>query len=507
LLAVVLSVVTFYDAWTGWYEQKGFPAPAPPKTLGQDKEVVAFAWIDQSTVEEGARFRLWVLFENRSESAALGLRFLNFETPGFESVDCRASPPEVGPACRPRGAGQGNLLGLPGRLEQGRSLTVFTLLEARAERGPSGASGIFTWRDPGGAEHQGAVVLPAVPITSPGDRFWFSLGKVGLLLKDLLLPAALAYLGWYLQRRDKDRDEKLASEKDERAAQELDRELKAQDEKEKKAADERELERQRERRETAQTRLSETWNLMLPKSHANAEQHYMPVVAAIDNLLIALCKLGPHAEDEQWHALLWALLRVLRLMEHLSNSIGGFYFRNLKGEDLAATSWNLFHYRARERLGAADRARALLAIGLGRDDNYSSFLDRLAGRPAEASLRGWARAVLDPGTGETAEALARLETRLREWVGDRGLQRSLPLLALLREILAYEMNRPYELWYGERASLNEQAFWIALERLEPEFDANTPERRLEPKFDALPEQAMSYLESVRRDRKRALLTA
>jgi hypothetical protein len=458
-----MASITFADAWTGWYEEKSPSEPVPSKEAAQERTVVALAWMDQSVVEEGKRFRLWVSLENRSDSAAVGLHFTSFQIPGFHAVSCWAAG---GPACIPRGAGERPVLGLPLRLEKGQSATVFAVLEPLSKHGQFGASGVFTWRDERRVEQKGAVVAPVITVTSREEHLWFSLGKMVSLLKDLLVPAAIAYLGWYLQNRDKERERK------EDAA------------KQQKETDEREHDLDREERERKQTRLRETWNLMLPKSHANAEQHYMPVVAAIDGLLFEARRTWLDSRDEHWHMLLWALLRVLRRMQDLAQAIGGFYFRDLAGEKLARMCWNEFYFRSRNQLGPADRDRAVSAIE--RNENLASFLDRLSGHPAETSPGAWVIAVLDPKAGEeTAQTLGRLDTCMRGWLTLGGLQLSLPLLELLEVIVKYEMNRTYELWYGTQAHFDEETFWIALHRLEP---------KLKPIY----EEAVAYSESIKK---------
>lgn len=327
-------------------------------------------------------------------------------------------------------------------------MSVSALLEKSdaIESGPLAASGVFTWRDSRG-KRENAFAVPAFPVVSRFYWLWFGLGKSVLFLKDLLVPAALAYLGWYLQHRDKQRDAQAAQEK-------LARE-----------AEERDQERRRAEREKEQARVRETWNLMLPRCHANAEQHYMPLAAAITDLLGTAWKIHEGSTDEEWHLLLWKLLRILRLMRHLAHSIGGFYFRSLEGEEMAGACWDQFLFLTRERLGQGDQERALTA--LEPQESFASFKDKLAGR----SLQGVARSIFKPASREVAGALSELDAGLRRWAGkERGLQRHLPLLELLNVVLRYEMNRPYEIWYGEQARFERERFWVALERLAPEHE-------------------------------------
>jgi len=442
IAAAALILILWANAWTAWYEQSTTASEslAPPKIVSPEKSVVAIAWLEQESIE--SRVRLWVLFENRSDTDALGLRFLTVQTPGYSRVgNCWTAE---GPACIspvPHLLKQPLPKGQPSTLKKGQTVSVSALLEesGTAENGPLAASGFFTWRDSQG-ELENAFVVPAVQAVSRFDWLWFGLGKSVLFLKDLLVPAALAYLGWYLQHRDKQRDEHAATEKESKAE-----------------------------REKEQARIRETWNLMLPKSHANAERHYMPVAAAIADLLSAGRKIRKDSADEEWQLLLWRQLRFVRLMRNLALSIGGFYFRSLVGEEAAGRCWDRFLNQTRDRLGIEDLERVLEAIEP--HESFAAFKDKLAGRSVGASLQGFARSILDPSSREVAKALAQLDTNLRCWAGvERGFQRNLPLLELLYVILSYEMNRPYEIWYGTQAPFEREAFWIALEQLELELE-------------------------------------
>jgi hypothetical protein len=438
--AVALILILWVNARTAWYEQsaKASEALTPPKILGPEKDVVALAWLDQGSLKEGGRGRLWVLFENRSDADVRGLRFLTLQTPGFRKVGfCWVAG---GPACIPAEQDHHLRKGLPRVLKKGQTVSVYAFLEEAGIGGkPLAASGVFTWRDLQG-ERENAFMVPAVPVVSRFEWLWFGLGKSVLFLKDLLVPAALAYLGWYLQHRDRQRDAQAEEEK-------LDREKQ-----------ERKQERQRAEREKEQARVRETWNLMLPRSHTNAEQHYMPVAAAITALLRTARTIRQDSAEEEWQRLLWEQLRFLCLMRRLAHSIGGFYFRSREGEDLASECWDKFLRQTRDHLRLESLERAVAA--LDPHENFAAFKDKLVGCTVEASSQ------------EVAKALAQLDTNLRRWAGlERGFQRNLPLVELLGVILSYEMNRPYEIWYGAPARFEREAFWIALERLEPELVA------------------------------------
>jgi hypothetical protein len=449
LLALLMLGTTLVGSLSEWREQKAVLAPTVPKPVAQEKEVVAVGWVDQGVVVEGKPFRLWVSLENRSGSPALGLRYRSFQIPGFHPGNLKVGGRLLGcwkdgPACRPQGPGLPPILGLPDRLEKGQSVSVFAVLVPSTHR-QFGASGVFTWRDDQGKEHEGAVVVPPVPAVAQGEQLWSSLGKMVLLLKDLLLPAALAYLGWYLKRRDDDQKKLQDQAKSDREAKERAEEKKRLAEAEKQAS------------------LQETWRLMLPKSHANAEQHYMPVVASIELLQVRFGNLAKNGTVENRHQFLFELLRLLRRMQHLGRQIGGFYFKDREGERLAKECWDPFFERSRTALGPEDRERALAHIEP--NENLASFLDKLSGK---AKLPQGGSIPSPPGQESIQSVLTRIDTKLQDWIRAGGFQRNLPLLELFRTVLTYEMNRPYEFWYGERMNLEEEKLQIALLGLETE---------------------------------------
>jgi hypothetical protein len=437
-ILAAISTVFVVLTWAQKYEKpgRGLTTPALPHAVGTGKGVAALAWLDPPQVEEGHHFRLWVLFENRSSSAALGLRFTAFQIAGFSPVSCW----DNGPACRPNGPGQLALPGLPPRIEKDGSASVFAVLEPAGESGLYGATGVFAWWDERGARWENAVVLPAVPVSTVAERWWLISSRILQVLKDLLLPAVLACLGWYLQRRDK----QIEENKEETAQAREDAE--------------RTMEQERERREKEQALLRETWSRMLPTSQRNAQRHYLPVLGAVMRLLRAggdVRQGGPDPEKD-WRVLLWSILLLHRRMRHLRKSIGGFYFRNLDGEELAAGCWSQFAGRVEKALGILELSQVVNVMT--EEESFATFDARLAAKQGE--------------TDDIVTALGTMGTRLREWwnAPDHGFEENLPLLKLFSYIVKFETNRPFETWYGEPARFKRAEFTDALNRLSSDKD-------------------------------------
>jgi hypothetical protein len=422
IIGMPILLLAALSAWTGSLEAPSPPPAAaqPPRVVGAETGVIAAAWVDPAEIQQGGEFRLWLSLENRSGATALGLRFLSFAMPGFRQAGlCWEGG---GPACVPQGPGRHPILRPPSRIEKGGALLLFGLVEPTGESRLFGATGAFSWHDDMGGTFQGAILLPPVPISSPTERFWLGVGRFLLFLKDLLIPAAIACFAWFLKDLDDTRQ---------RA--------------------ERRREQRQEDSARQQARLDDTWKLMLPKSHAYAEQHYMPVLSAADDFVSEVAGIKPNAPEEEWQRLLWRFLRLRRRMIHMGQTIGGLFFRNLQGEVLAAACWNQFGDAASQALDTVKQDQILVFVTS--DETFAEFLEKLT----------------DPSScpPATREALNRLVPAFRLWSKSGILQRNLPLLKIFAYILDYEANRPYELWYGKPTPLLEHDFAAALRQLEP----------------------------------------
>lgn len=185
------------------------------------------------------------------------------------------------------------------------------------------------------------------------------------------------------------------------------------------------------------TETQQILHLMLPKIHENAEKYYMPLCTKIRRLDEVWQELG-HADSEvEWNKLfnmlfyeLWVLLMI---DDRMNREIGGWYLKNRNGEDCADECWEPFRSELERRLDR-DRIHRVLHVIRGIDvDDYVAVMGRFESEDDEKTVRE------DDGA-ETWEAF-------HGWVkADFG--NHLVLLRLLRHILLFEMNRPYETWYG-----------------------------------------------------------
>jgi hypothetical protein len=93
------------------------------------------------------------------------------------------------------------------------------------------------------------------------------------------------------------------------------------------------------KRQQQQALRAETWKQLLPLSHRYAAKFYLPLSLAATRLAENLRVLGPKSGDERI-AFFYVLL-CYREMAKTRKAIGGLYFKDLRGEDLAGECWRL----------------------------------------------------------------------------------------------------------------------------------------------------------------------
>jgi hypothetical protein len=225
--------------------------------------------------------------------------------------------------------------------------------------------------------------------------WWQALHWLFEPIKDLALPLVLLYLGWRL----------------------------------------RSVEQRR-------TQVQQTWSQMLQKSHENNERYYMPLSSAIFNFRIRERrrkaqeeKAGPPRHDDR----LCDLLVILRRQRKLVREIGGWYFKTRSGENVIANTWKLFYLRANHWLGEDEWNQAVQL--LPSEDNSVEVQRRLDREPALAGtqealrkgLKGW-------------------------WEAQEEFELAVTVLHMLEIVMDFEMNHPYEFWYGKRESFPKEDF-------------------------------------------------
>ena len=202
---------------------------------------------------------------------------------------------------------------------------------------------------------------------------------------------------------------------------------------------EEERERKRQAVSARDSQVQQTWTVMLPKAHANAEKYYMPIASAALNFA-SLQKKGYDKKDE---ALFYYLLFFARI-RGMINAIGGYYLKTREGEQILEAIWLVIRgysnevFQREDREAVTDRMATVMS--------YATFKRKFAADP------------------DLTAALAVLAQRFN----DKFMYFSFDavLLQLYNEIIYYEMNLTYDFWYRTRSPFPEEELRERLERVE-----------------------------------------
>ena len=184
-----------------------------------------------------------ILIENHAEKPITGLRWIDFQAPGFRQekgpngVNCwlnnaplcvSGDPEKFIPDIQPKG-----------------SVVLGARLVPVSASGRYAVGGLLAWNDEEGRQRYSAVSLGPVQVTT---HFRECLNLFAGLVKDLALPIVLLLLGTVFQFAQKRRDEKVQARQKER-----DIEL-------------------------------QVWQSELPRIHSYAEEHYLGIVGSLRHL-------------------------------------------------------------------------------------------------------------------------------------------------------------------------------------------------------------------------------
>lgn len=306
----------------------------------------------------------------------------------------------------------GNSATLMKVIDAGQDFTLWGILRPTKGHSKGKPTAIFSWTGEDGSSSNLGITF--------GDfvaREWYE--RLGVrfysFIKDFALPIVLVALGLLYQSWDKKRENR----------------------------------RQREDQERAQT--LQTWNSMLPTSHRYATRHYMPVAAAADGVLDSLKNYRKALSDkekskaDQWSERGFYSMGLLgRRLRHLGESIGGFYFKDRVGEELAKHSVNgfrgLYYWADSLRL----KNFSLLLDNIDPNETYGTF-EQKRSEPATSPIFN---AAFDDFV---------------TWLhSGKNYKTSVRNLRAFLAVLQYEMNCPYEFWYGKGERLNIDRYTLNL---------------------------------------------
>jgi hypothetical protein len=353
-------------------------------------------------------------------------------------------------------------------LSPGQSVTVQGYLKPNPDSSHAAAplTVVVAWMVDGGMASSQSANLGENEVLSTWQtvQSWLS-----DLIKLAFIPAILALIGFGLNYLNREHDERFAKEN--RAHDEsFTTANRTHDEKFAREQQERQI--QQHVHEQEQALRSETWKQMLPLSHTYGAKFYLPLSLAAQNLAGEL----KDPIEKPMLAFFYLLLCSMK-MKATRNEIGGFYFKDLRGERLASNCWEIQRITS---LGKPDDDfyKAVHAA----IDNFDNDLD---------SYETFESKFLDTSTNPATildDAVAKAWKLFEKWSEDKDkVKKTSQYLTGFYSVLDYESNRPYEFWYNPNDSPA---------RLEIKEDTENLLKEVLEKAKYTPEQIKSYFSTV-----------
>jgi len=323
-------------------------------------------------------------------------------------------------------------------LPPGGNITVWGYLKPLGPHRAATLAMTLSWTLP-----PGSAGLPTSLPMSLGEsqvRDWYEAQWISDLTKILAVPLLLAVItalvtySLNLLARNKEQREEARRqqiESDKKRAEDL--------KEEKRKADEAEAERRRADAEHAAAVRTETWNQMLPIVHKYTTECYLPLSSAADRMRsnVRLWQADPRLANQK--IAFFYLLLMGKKMAITRDTVGGFYFKDLRGEMLASECWRRHRRAVLGRESTKFNVAVKASVGLlGDRENYQTFERKFAGKTAP---------YLDDNIQEAWEQFQKWLTRTARV--NYAMQHLLGFCL----ILDYELNRPYDYWYDPPARL------------------------------------------------------
>jgi len=357
-------------------------------TTTTDKAIRVFGWCDNNRVISNGLVRFWFRFESLSDGKnPPRVTIQEFATPGFGLI-----APQL-PATLSWGPDR--TARFQGQLQASRSLGRYQVVL------------IYSWSLDQQATHVGSLSLgPLETISSLDAKSRQTAHRVRGLARDFSLPLAGALLtaGLGIWAEARTRRKKL--EEDHRA-------------------------RQLKREEDERNYRRNIWQTFLPQSFIDARKYYIPVASEIGSFRHALTELKAKrmTGDEAFHAL--ALM--LKQMQFLKAETGGFQFKSRAGENLVELAWHTFVEILDRHLGRNRRVTVASLTAI--QEPFFRFRKHLD----------------HPETFDSEQPVVVMRDRFLAWVADAQdpFELLVPVINILRQVLVYEVNRPFQYWYDQ----------------------------------------------------------
>ena len=360
-------------------------------------DVSATGGLSARVISKDGTLSFWVNLKNKGNADLASLRLVKFPD-DYELIKVCVLDNKGTPACIDRTALNAKQGEVAPQLAKGQSLTVWGELKPQAEKTHKAEvlNTVVAWNvPPGGPGHSMTVPLGENQVQGTFEGApWIS----DLIIKGLAIPFVLAVGGIVWNEVNKRRESRQHKKEEDRAFR------------------------------------SETWKQMLPVSHNYAAKFYLPVSTAAERAIRAL------GRADNRLAFFYFLLALKRVAE-TTNEIGGFYFKDLMGEQLAGACLTKFRQAF---LGPESQPCALALRGSAEILKASETFESFERKFASTAGGNFKIAILVAAWTHFNQALTD---------ADR-MRRTRLYLTGFYTILDYEANRPYEFWYQNEIKMD-----------------------------------------------------
>jgi hypothetical protein len=487
--AVCLQLFVFL-ASAGAQAKNVAPTPVSPPDAKLPGITVTSA-VSDDALNTGQDFAAWLTVTNTGGVPISNLRLLEWTAPGSQlnriswtgpggpqscslnpepSFSSTAADSEItvdASSCSP----------LAAVLAPGQSVSLSGEIKAVRPAPASALHAVIAWTAGGNPSTQG-VTMARVEIHGPVSAFF---SRVYGFLKDFALPILLAILAYFFNKRDKAREAERQRKADAiAAAQRAQSEALAVEERKQSERLAREETRARDQR----TLAAQTWQKRLSVMYELNTKYYLPLNSTITSMVVfrgqRQAETNPDKKRDCARREFFYLALMCRKMNYIADEVGGLFLKDLTGERIIGRCWQSFLKSFTDDF--RDEYFRLLTPMLAPmkvDETADAFFSRMDAQQADGSPT------------KEAAALQKAWQRFQAWIDGASYLSAIQRVGVLRQVLAFEMNRPFLYWY---------------ERVEPlPGDGGTRKRLLEAlqEFDSTDEdraasekQLNEYLEKA-----------
>jgi len=180
---------------------------------------------------------------------------------------------------------------------------------------------------------------------------------------------------------------------------------------------------------------------------ADAQKYYMPIVSRVRRFQ----RRFPQATNGSLEAreeCFYSLLSFLRQLRFMIDGIGSLQFKNRQGEIVAGLAWSRLRNEVECHFPFLELERVHRAMEPGED--FATFLEHFTQEQTER-----------------VQPFATLRQAFDAWLVSTTSPMGVlvPLIEILTIVMTVEINRPFEIWYGERDTFPKEDLETAGEAL------------------------------------------